>query len=272
VTNDGFRHVEDLLKDRKNIPHVQKLLDSDEAIFHTAVDSLPKSQQAVNLIIEAANVLYICRTQFSQMRIVTRSAFFITALAGQLAASPTLRETLLALKKCSSELLSKVLYEMTPLLHGPNGKMVASIQARLDKLLAQIEGKKEPLRSEHDNRNETHRTTIVASKVLLSRHKSNLSEQDAEYSKLLNEFHDWLSLYLEESLVDPKKLFMHELVLYELRAPHQGAFMPQTRHAVEQALFVPHDYLGCSCCVPVTDDKNEEVGFSPFCYYGIGTN
>ncbi|KAF2421024.1 hypothetical protein EJ08DRAFT_653671 [Tothia fuscella] len=255
------RHIEDLLKERKNVSKVRKLLDSDQALFDTATNTIRRTQNAVDAVIQAASVLYICRSHFSQMRSVSRSAFFITALAGQLSASPTLREALLALKKCSSDVLLRILQDISPVLRSPSDSMVSNIQSRLSNLLRDVSGKREPLRSEHDNRNETQRTTIVASKVLLSRHKSNLSEQDAEYTKLLNEFVNWLSAYLEEHLIDPKNLFMHELVLYDLRAPHQGAFVPQTRHAIEQALFAPHDYLGCSCCVP-TNDASEEVALA----------
>jgi origin recognition complex subunit 3 len=253
------------------IPHVKKLLDSDEYLFMTATIKLTETQDAINNIAEAARVLQLCRTHVFKAPAASRSDVFIKALAGQLVDAPILRELLLAVRKCTSDVLMNVLSELSPLLIDDaddvndtddvddTDSAPMRIRKDLETLLSHNDGNKEPLRSEYDIRNETLRTTVVANKVLLSKHKSNLSEKDVAYSKLVNEFHDWLKSYFEKALQDPSTFFMHEIVLYDLRGPHRAAFTPKTRHAVERALFCPHDYLGCSCCISTNQGNDGEV-------------
>jgi origin recognition complex subunit 3 len=226
-----------------------------------AITKLADVQLYIDGIAEAAHVLHLCRLNLFKSQASSRADFFIKALAGQLADAPVLRELLLAVKKCASDVLLKILSALIPVWTDAAENEPGRIQRELQALLSDNDENEEPLRSEHDIRNETLRTTVVANKVLLSKHKSNLSEKDKAYSKLVNEFHDWLYTYFEETLVDPSAYFMHEIVLYDLRGPHRAALMPKTRHAVERALFCPHDYLGCSCCVSSNQDNDGEVYF-----------
>jgi origin recognition complex subunit 3 len=260
---DLFSTAENSLQSRALIPHVKTLLDSDEYLFTTAVAKVAETQEAINNVAEAAYVLHLCRTQLFRAQATSRSDLFIKALAGQLVDAPVLRELLLAVKKCTSDVLLNVLNEIVPLFiideTDEADDAPVRIQTDLQALLSENNGNKEPLRSEHDIRNETLRTTVVANKVLLSKHRSNLSEKDVAYSNLVNEFHDWLKSYFEKALQDPSTFFMHEIVLYDLRGPHRAAFTPKTRHAIERALFCPHDYLGCRCCGSVNQDNDGEV-------------
>jgi origin recognition complex subunit 3 len=247
------------LQERELITGVRKLLDSDEYLFEVAIRKLAESQRLINNIARAVHLLHVCRPHVLNAQSAPRSDLFVKALAGQLVNAPILREILLAVKKSASDLLLKVLTDLVPLLGEEDEGTVSRILDGLQTLLSQKDGKDEPLRSEHDIRNETLRTTVVANKVLLSKHKSNLSEKDVAYSKLVNEFHDWLKTHLEEHLQDPETFFMHEVLIYDLRGPHRSALIPKTRHAVERALFCPHDYLGCTCCVSNNQDVDGEV-------------
>jgi origin recognition complex subunit 3 len=224
-----------------------------------ATTKLADVQSYVDGIAEAAHVLHLCRSHVFKVQATSRADLFIKALAGQLIDAPVLRELLLAVKKCASDVLLNTLVALVPVWTDATENEPGRIHRELQALLSDNDEKEEPLRSEYDIRNETLRTTVVANKVLLSKHKSNLSEKDKTYSKLINEFHDWLHSYFEETLVDPSTYFMHEIILYDLRGPHRAAFTPKTRHAVERALFCPHDYLGCSCCVSTNQDNDGEV-------------
>lgn len=116
-----------------------------------------------------------------------------------------------------------------------------------------------PLRSQDDVRSDSLRTTVVAQKVLLSKHKAALSEQDKAYSDLIGRFHDGLEAYFSSAFMDPRTLFLSEIVMHDLKSPHTEVFQPKPRFAIERALACPHDYLGCDCC---SGQQNEDSALS----------
>jgi origin recognition complex subunit 3 len=124
---------------------------------------------------------------------------------------------------------------------------LSSFQQELESLLEGNDSST-PLRTQHDVRTASLRTTVVAQKVLLSKHKAALSEQDRAYSDLVTRLHDELDAYFSLAFVDPQRLFLSEVLTYDLKSPHLEVFQPKPRFAVERALTSPHDYLGCDCC------------------------
>jgi origin recognition complex subunit 3 len=254
--------AEDCLTTPSRLSLLRELLDSDEALFKFVVETVSETQDSLGNIDCAVSVLSKCQAQISKITAPSRSELFLKALAGQLAEAPAVRELLLGIQRTPSDLLQNILPTISPHLSGSDTKTVNGIKTKLDKLLSKDGGSKVPLRSEHDIRNDSLRTTVVAQKVQLSRHKSHLSENDAAYSNLVSEFHGWLKTYFQETLVDPESLPLHEIVLYESRVPHRAAFTPKTRFSVERALFAPHDYLNCSCCAAAGDEREGEVGIS----------
>merc|ERR1712000_106404 len=115
------------------------------------------------------------------------------------------------------------------------------------------------MRSEHDIRNDTLRTTVVAQKVQLSRHKAKLSEKDEAYSKIVTAFHDLLS-NMFGNLQNPLDMFGNEILIYDLRMPHRASLMSKPRFAIERALSSPHDYLNCQCCGSAATRRDGEDG------------
>ena len=101
---------------------------------------------------------------------------------------------------------------------------------------------------------------MVAQKVLLSKHKATMSEQDKTYSDLVGRFHDELNQYFQSVFIDPRALFLSEILIYDLKSPHAEVFQPKPKFAIERALASPHDYLGCDCCGP--DGRDGEVALS----------
>lgn len=252
-------YIEESLTSPGKASHIRSLLDANKALFGFTTKSLVETQSALSSMGTAVLVLTECQSHIPKPSVSPPSGLFIKALAGQLAESPLVRELLLSIQRTPSDVLQKILPTIFPYLSGSNASTVQSLQDNLDSLLSKDGGTEQPLRSEHDLRNDTMRTTVVAQKVQLSRHKSHLSEKDAAYSKLVTEFHGWLKSYLEETLVDPSSLTFHELILYEPRVPHRAAFTPKTRFSIERALFAPHDYLNCECCAQAGDEGEGEV-------------
>jgi origin recognition complex subunit 3 len=157
----------------------------------------------------------------------------------------------LSVKKAPSDVLEPLLESITTCLDAEDEacKHSSSLREQLEELISSNKTN-EPLRSEHDQRNETLHTTVINKKVQLSKQKAALSKSDAAYSKILDDFLDWLVVFFKQRLVNLNTLFLREILIYDLRPAHRGVFAPKTRFAVERALSSPHDYLNCECCVP----------------------
>lgn len=214
-------------------------------------------QTILSTLTKAVEILDICRKCVPRISQISRSSLYIEALEDNLQDSALFREILLAIKRAPSNQLLDVIAAITPLLPSTERKRVIDIERHLRNLLNATKSE-EPIRSEHDVRNDTVRTTIVAQKVQLSRHKSNISESAAAYSKLLNSFRDWFEEFFQARFVKVHHLFLREIVLYDLRATHRAVFAAKTRFSIERALFSPHDYLNCGCCASGNDEGDEQ--------------
>jgi origin recognition complex subunit 3 len=109
------------------------------------------------------------------------------------------------------------------------------------------------LRSKYTGQSKVLRTTVVAQKVQLSRDTAALTGEDKAYTELI----DRLVEHLGTTLKVPKAedIFLHEVWLYDSKAPYKDAFVPRPRIVVERALSRPHDYLSCSCCKSGKEDQ-----------------
>ena len=226
---------------------VKSWLASDRALFDYVKGKLVDVQELLSNLAKAVEILDICRKSVPRISQIPRSSLYIEALEDNLQDSALFRELLLAIKRAPSDQLLDIIAAITPSLPSAERKNVIDVERHLRNLLVATKSD-EPLRSEHDVRNDTLRTTIVAQKVQLSRHKSNISEGAKAYSKLLDGFHGWFEELIQSRLVKVHHLFLREIVLYDLRATHRAVFTAKTRFSIERALSSPHDYLNCSCC------------------------
>ncbi len=238
-----FRFIEEELA----IGHtrtVRDLLDDDPALWEAVREHLEKGQTAVKAMITALEHLQTICSHIPNKSDVQPSELYVKAMSGELAGSTTIRDALLSVKKAPSDSLDKLLSQISSL---PRTDL-SSLHHQLHALLQTPSNNGKPLRSEHDTRHQTLRTTIVAQKVELSKQKSTLSKDDAAYSQILNRVHDVLQSYFSDTLIDPRSLFLHEIFIYDLKSPHRDVFAAKPRFAVERALSAPHDYLACACC------------------------
>ena len=247
------RLVEDKLEDGE-AGDVRKLLDSDQHLFQQIIEYIISGQNTLSTLSHAADVLYSIRTSLEMFPAVRLSSIWTRAASGDMAGSPLLRETLLSVKKIPSDKFVELLGAMIDLQGTFFSMDLNSFQRELDSLIEKNDTST-PLRTQHDVRNDSLRTTVVAQKVLLSKHKAALSEQDKAYSDLVGRFHDELDAYFESAFIDPQTLFLSEVLIYDLKSPHTEVFQPKPRFAIERALATPHDYLGCECCSGI--DGNE---------------
>lgn len=181
------------------------------------------------------------------------------AMSSEMKDSPVLRDTLMFVRKASSDILRHI---FTALQGLPRNQLAVDISRRqrdLEELLQNPEVTA-PLRSQQEG---ALFATVVSQKVQLSKQKVSVSQFEVAYSKILNEFQTELSVFLDQALSDPRELFLHEILVYDLKSPHTDVFQPRPRFALERALYSPHDYLNCDCCPSLTE-KSKDTDVSTF--------
>jgi origin recognition complex subunit 3 len=247
------RWIEDML-DHGQVQDVRGLLEENQSLFGQILQHIETGQQALANISHAAHVLASIREALHMSPSVRLSSLWTRAASGELNGSPILRETMLIIRKIPSDKFLHLLVAMEDLEHNHVSVDIGTLRQELDRLVKENDSNG-PLRTQHDVRNDSLRTTVVAQKVLLSKHKAALSEQDKAYSDLVGRFHDELEAYFASTFIDPQALVLAEIFIYDLKSPHTEVFQPKPRFAIERALASPHDYLGCECCSGV--DGNE---------------
>ena len=256
-----FRTVEDFLEEQ-DTSTIRSLLDSDHDLFDFAKEQVKNSADALRNIISACECLSLLRRCILTLPNIPLSSLYIKAMSNQLAGSPTVREFLLAFKKSSSDLFLQIINTLIEIWGGESSapEKILTIRAEVEELISAHSHPNVPLRSQHDIRNDTLRTTVIAQKVELHKQKASLSEEDQKYSDLLVRFHDQLSAYFESALIDPKELFGHEILLYDIKSPQRAVFSTKARFVLERALSIPHDYLACECCPAAAGARGDDVG------------
>jgi len=227
-----------------NTGMVRDLLNDDSFLFETVLEQLKQGQTAVNNMNIALEHIETIRSCMHSKADIQRSELYVKAMSGELAGSAMIRDLLLSVKKMPSDSLDELLTQISDLV----GQELWDLHQQLQKLVTTMSSHGNPLRSEHDIRHETLRTTVVAQKVELSKQRSSLSKDDAAYSKIVNRVHDVLQSYFSRTFINPQSLFLHEVFIYDLKSPHRDVFTAKPRFAIERALSTPHDYLGCTCC------------------------
>lgn len=118
--------------------------------------------------------------------------------------------------------------------------------SKIDSLKETAEDEGITLRSRYALQNTSLRTTVIAQKVQLSKAESALSRFDVEFTGIIDEICDLLENHFV--FENPQDMFLNEIWLYDSKSPYREVFTPKPRQALERALCVPHDYLGCTCC------------------------
>jgi origin recognition complex subunit 3 len=253
LTADCSRWVEELLDEGQTMD-VRQLLHSDQYLYDGIVQALERGQKALSTLSQAATLLARIRETLQLAPLVRLSTIWTRAAFGELQGAPLLRETMLSIKKAPSDKLTHLFASIKGLRGDDTPSGLEPLQEEL-RVLVDNNTNSTPLRSQDDVRNESLRTTVVAQKVLLSKHKAALSEQDKAYSALVVRFHDELQGYFDFAFVDPRNMFLSEVLMYDLKSPHTDVFQPRPRFAIERALASPHDYLGCDCCGTNAEDE-----------------
>jgi len=225
----------------------RNLLESDQYLFQNVTQLIQSGQDSLSALSGASIVLTRLRESLQMSPPVPLPSIWTRAASGEISGSPLLREIMLLIKKIPSDRFMQLLVSMSDLDVASFTLDLSTYRHELEDMI-KANTNSTPLRSQHDVRNDSLRTTVVAQKVLLSKHKAALSEQDKAYSELVARFHDDIETYFSNVFIDPKTLTLSEILIYDLRSPHTEVFQPRPRFAIERALASPRDYLGCDCC------------------------
>ncbi|KAJ5166564.1 uncharacterized protein N7482_005345 [Penicillium canariense] len=219
---------------------VRNLLESDEYLVQEALSNVSAGQQRMQQIFQAVLVIHACLQHTQTAKKTSVSDLSVRALSGELNDSQMVEDMLATVRALDSEKLGLLLESLPKTLPADLG--IGEIQTDLKTLVGTNAGYA-PLRSEYNINSSVVKTTVVQQRVLLSKGKANLSEQDIEYTRIIDRLFGALHEYFTESLIEPQDLFMHEAFLFDLRNPLKENFTPRPRFALERALANPFDYL-----------------------------
>ncbi|EEP76636.1 predicted protein [Uncinocarpus reesii 1704] len=231
-----LRHAQTLLDD-KDSKIVRKLLDDDKFLAKEALKHVKMGQEAMARMFKCVRALKTTHGCVKVTKSPNLSTIIIKALGGELYDSKIVGETLSAIKKITSDSLKSLLVVLAEAL-----PQTSDLSRQLQILLAGKKGM-DPLRTQYDDSRVTHKTTIVAQRLKLTKGKVNLSQEEAEYTKIVDLLHAAFQAYLIDNLIQPTSLFMHEVFLYDFKNPVRDTFAPRPRFTAERALSNPSDYL-----------------------------
>lgn len=116
----------------------------------------------------------------------------------------------------------------------------------LDRLRSAATEQDVSLRSKYSGQSRVMRTTVIAQRVQLSRDSAALSDEDKQFTDVIDEVVKLLVGYLTTSSANV--IFLSEAWLYDSRAPLRDVLVPRPQVIFKRCLTRPHDYLGCACC------------------------
>lgn len=243
--------VQDLV-DKKQYATARHLLNEENSLKDVVIVELNKTSQLLRRILAgiqlATNVEWVLNN-YTDRTSAPWSDLYIKAMSGDLLGSSRLEEAMSFVKQIKSNAMEDLAKEIVRSGLLPEMRKILQDLKQLTHDIPNSTG----LRSAYDIKHSNVRTTIVAQKVELSKHAAEISPKEALYTKIVDQVHAVIMNFFDSHLVDPQKLFLNEILIYDFKSPHREVFTPRPRFAVERALSSPHDYLGCDCCGAAED-------------------
>lgn len=223
------------------------MLEDDDILLQETQKYLNAGQEKMRKVFQAVLVIHAFLQHTQSGKKTNVPDLSVRALAGELSESAIVEEMIATARTLGSDKLDDLLVRLqaTDIISDAN-----AIQEDLRNLLATCSDG--PLHSVYNINSTVTKTTVVQQRIQLSKGKANLSEEDAEYTKIVDRLVALLQVHLTEALINPHELFLHEVFLFDLRNPLKETFAPRPRFAIERALSTPFDYLLSSSDVAMT--------------------
>lgn len=250
------RMVEDAVDDGR-LQFAKSCIQDDETLTEMVFDIPKQRQQWAAETLRALSLLKalgVVQDSFSQM--------YLRAISEGVTLSQDGFDVLPSIKRQQPEEFVATLERLAEVIadgdegSGLGGKpldasreLTLSLQGlvkEIRELASMANGKGNELRSAYSGHGRILRTTVVAQKVQLSRDSAALSDEDKEFTAVVDRA---VALLQEIIRSEPAaSVPLHEAWLYDARNPHRDVFVPRPRAVLERSLLRPYDYLACSCC------------------------
>lgn len=252
------------LSDKESVERVRKLLNEDDFLVEEARTKVTEGQRIYTKtcqLIEACSDLYQCVAQGNQdlHQPKIEVALDLYRSIENLVESDTFLALETALSSTTASGLQTICTNLKPSTH----RLIVSDELR--ETLRQEAQTEDGAVSNgvgiHVSGASTHLPSTAVKLTKTSKKSAGIVSEFAK-AMLIETLRDQLNL----ASMDVSQLFLHEAYILSSRAvrPRQG-FESTPRSAVERALLMPGDYLGCECVnrAQETDHENETVqGYS----------
>jgi origin recognition complex subunit 3 len=258
-TLSSFQRKVEGLVELRQLARARALLEDDEVLLEEIEKSLEISGTSVTRLLRAMSLL-----SSSSPDPVDKIELYMTTFQGGLAESDFVKGVLGNIKRMTPDDLATFIKGITYCIVTGTPEMdlagwadeedeflehIREIYSKVSALAEDSVKTGKPIRCSYAIQSKGVRTTVIAQRVQLSYEKSTLTEQDKEFTALVDRLTSSLVEYF--SLVNPQDLFLNEVWLYDSTSPYKSVFTPRPRAAVELALSAPYHYLSCQCCEPV---------------------
>jgi origin recognition complex subunit 3 len=252
------RMVEGLIQ-LGQLARAKALLEDDKALLEEIEKSLEARGSSVTRLLRAMALL-----SSSSPDPIDKIELYMTTFQGGVAESDLVKGILDSIKRMTPDDLAAFIKGLTNCIGSGTPELdlvgwadeedefledIGDIHSKVSALAEHSVKTGKPIRSSYAIHSKGLRTTIIAQKVQLSYQKSTLTEQDKEFTALVDRLTSSLVEYF--SLTNPQDLFLNEAWLYDSTSPYKSVFTPRPRAAVELALSAPYHYLSCECCESV---------------------
>lgn len=258
-TLPSFRRMLDGMVEAQKWSRAKSLLTDDEALLKTIEKSHGLRIVAVAQLLQAMSLL-----SDSSLEPVDKIELYIIAFQGGLAQSDFFKRALESIKRMTPDDLVDFMQSIVKCIENGNSEKELTSRGHEDELLEEIEELHAkvsalakhsmetgaPIRSSYAIHSKGVRTTVVAQRVQLSYEDSTLTEQDKDFTGIVDHLMHCLKDHFSQ-LENPQEMFLNEAWLYDWTVPHKSVFTPRPREAIELALATPYSYLSCGCCESV---------------------
>ncbi|KAK0118781.1 hypothetical protein ONS95_007663 [Cadophora gregata] len=255
----SFKKLTEDLIEAGDFIQARKILGDDKVLLSKVGECLESIDADIARILRAMHLATACAPEP-----VANIALYTTTFQGDLGTSELVNSILDSIKRMTPEELIDFIQGASKTVDGGapamdlNGwtdedveflEQLSDIQSQVN-LLHQVSKKNgKPLRTSYAIHSKGVRTTVIAQRVQLSYEKSTLSEQDKEFTALVDRTSQLLADYF--TVDNPQDMFLNEIWLFDSTTPYRDYFTPRPRTIIERALSAPYDYLNCECCEPV---------------------
>lgn len=255
----SFQKMVERLFEMRQLERAKALLEDNEALFEEVEKSLKSWKLSITRLLRAMSLLSI-----SSPEPVDKIELYMTAFQGALIESDFLKGVLDFIKRMTPDDLENFVQGLIDCIAAGNPEMdlagwadeedeflgeIGDIYSNVSALARDSAKTGKPVRSSYAIHSKGVRTTVIAQRVQLSYEKSTLTEQDKEFTALVDRLTSRLIEHF--SLGSPQDLFLNEVWLYDSTSPYKSVFTPRPRGAIELALSAPYCYLNCECCESV---------------------